>query len=87
MEVAPTGHHTSQKLHKPGKWMGPSPRKKSGHIESSYLDAELPPLNPQRQLDIIWETQFQARPSNKGNIYKNILASIGLDCPRHSWII
>ena len=31
--------------------------------------------------DIIWKTQLHNRPNNKGHIYKDIMASIGLDSP------
>ena len=61
--------------------MGPLLNDELGHIDSSYPDVELSPLNPQWQLDIIWVTQLHARSSKKGNIYKIILASVTVDSP------
>ena len=45
---------------------------------------ELPPPSLQRQPDTIKDTQFYEKTNNKKNIYKNILASIGLDSPSAS---
>ena len=37
-----------------------------------------------RPLDIVWETQPPPKTNNKGSMYKDIMASIGLDSPNTS---
>ena len=51
-------------------------------IGSTYLDAEN--AHASRPLDIIWETQPPPINNNKGRVYKDIMASIGLDSPNTS---
>ena len=81
-EVEPPNHRNINKTQSSGKWGDSYPNNDLDRIGSSYPDAENPHAN--RPLDIVWETQPPPINNNKGKVYKDIMASIGLDSPNTS---
>ena len=53
-------------------------------VESSYPEADITLLPNRGQSSVISETQLQTYIKNKGSVYSEILASIGLDSPTSS---
>ena len=72
----------SHKTQSSGKWGDSYPNNDLDPIGSSYPDAENPHAN--RPINIVWETQPPPMNNNKGKVYKDIMASIGLDSPNTS---
>lgn len=81
-EIEPTNHRAINKAPRLGKWSDSYPNNDIDRIGSSYLDAEGPHTN--RPMDVVWETQPIPKTTHKGSMYKDIMASIGLDSPNTS---
>lgn len=74
-EVDSSTRRNNSKILRTGKWMVPYPINDLDCIGSTY--PEISSSHPNRAPGIIWETQ--ALPKFKGSVYKDIMASIGLD--------
>lgn len=79
-EVDSSTHRNNSKTPRVGKWMDPYLNSDLDRIGSTYPEAGN--SHPTEAQDTIWETQ--PLPKSKGSIYKNIMASIGLDSPNSS---
>ena len=79
----PPSYYNSNKSPKLGKWRGPYPNCETDRINSSYPEAESP-FNGSRPSEVISETQLPPKITNQGSLYKDIMASIGLDSPNTS---
>ena len=62
---------------------GRYPNYEKDRIESSYLETESP-YNGGRPLEVIKEIQLLPKIANQGRMYKDIMASIGLNSPNTS---
>lgn len=66
-----------------GKWTGSYPNNDIERINSSYIKDETSHIMRNKSHEVIWKTQPLSQIKN-GSMYKDIMASIGLDSPNIS---
>ena len=82
-EAAPPSYYNSNKSPNLGKWGGPYPNHEMDRVDSSFPEAGNP-VNGSRPSEVIRETQLPPKITHQGSLYKDIMASIGLDSPNTS---
>jgi hypothetical protein len=82
-EGVSTSYYDANKTPKIGKWVGSYPNCNMDHIDGTYPETENPHIGS-RPPEVIRETQPLPKIINQGRMYKDIMASIGLECPNIS---
>ena len=82
-EGAPQSYYNTNKTPMTGKWGGIYPNYEVDQIDGSYPETGNA-HSGSRPLEVIKETQILPNITNQGSIYKDIMASIGLDSPNTS---